>query len=240
MKRQGAIRLVFPPQCAMCEAQVETEFSLCPTCWRDMPFISGAVCDGCGVPLPGEVTDRAELCDDCLTIARPWDHGRAALLYKDNGRRFVLSLKHGDRTDLVHSAKGWMVQAARSIITKGMVVVPVPAHWTRLLRRRYNQAALLALALANSQDLQVVPDALVRKRATPVQDGMGRDARFRNLNDAIRAHPKRSGDLNGRDILLIDDVMTSGATLAAATQACYAAGATRVSVLVLARVAKDT
>lgn len=184
--------------------------------------------------------DSTELCDDCLTIARPWDHGRAALLYKDNGRRIVLSLKHGDRTDLVHTAKSWMIRAAGPILTDDVVVVPIPVHWTRLLRRRYNQAALLALAVAKSKNLQVIPDALVRKRATPVQDGMGREQRFENLSNAIHPHPKRSIGLNGRDVLLIDDVMTSGATLAAATEACYAAGARRVSVLVLARVAKDT
>ncbi len=237
---QRALRLIFPPQCLSCDAQVETEFSLCATCWRETPFIGGLVCNACGTPLLGEDTSHTELCDDCITIARPWVAGRAALLYQSNGRRLVLSLKHGDRLDLARPAAQWMAAAIKPLNHADMAVVPVPAHWLRLLKRRYNQAALLAKGLADSCNLTFLPDPLVRPHRTLVQDGMGRDQRFKNMSGAIVPHPKRPNALEGRDVLLVDDVMTSGATLAAATEACHASGASRVFISVLARVAKDT
>ncbi|TKA95662.1 ComF family protein, partial [Cereibacter changlensis] len=100
MGLQAALRLLYPPQCLTCDALVTTDFGLCGPCWRETPFITGLVCDLCGTPLPGEDPGHAVHCDDCLTLARPWARGRAALLYKDNGRRIVLALKHGDRLDL--------------------------------------------------------------------------------------------------------------------------------------------
>lgn len=239
MGLQAALHLIYPPQCLSCGALVTTDFGLCGTCWRDTPFITGLVCDQCGVPLPGEDAGKAEHCDDCLTIARPWSRGRAALLYKDNARSLVLALKHGDRLDLARPAAQWMLRAAGSILEPGMLVVPIPLHWRRLFKRRYNQSALISVAIAKAAALDHCPDLLIRRRATDTQDGRGRDARFANVADAIALHPKRGPMAEGRHILLVDDVMTSGATLAAAAEACVAGGATAVSVVTLARVAKD-
>ena len=236
---QTALRLIYPPQCVMCDAIVGEPFQLCGRCWRATPFISGLVCDTCGTPLPGDDAGHAETCDDCLHVARPWDRGRAALLYRDGAKRLILALKHGDRQDLSVPAARWMAAAATPITAQDMLIVPIPAQWLRLLQRRYNQAALLANRLGKSLSLDVAPDSLIRTKRTRVQDGMTRDERFRNLCDAFAPHPKRGALLKGRSVLLIDDVMTSGATFAAAAEACRAAGATRVSVLALARVAKD-
>lgn len=236
---QAALHLVYPPQCLVCGALVTSDFGLCGSCWRDTPFISGLVCDLCGVPLPGEETGKAEHCDDCLTIARPWSRGRAALLYKDNARHMVLALKHGDRLDLVRPAATWMLRAAAPILEPGMLVAPVPLHWLRLFRRRYNQSALLSRAIARASRLDHCPDLLIRRRSTGTQEGRGRDDRFANLAQAIALHPKRAKLVEGRHVLLVDDVMTSGATLAAAAEACVGGGARAVSVLTMARVAKD-
>ncbi|EKX58266.1 Competence protein F like protein [Rhodobacter sp. AKP1] len=240
MGLQAALCLLFPPQCLLCETQVTTEFGLCGACWRDTPFIAGLVCDLCGAPLPGEDPGHPVRCDDCLSSARPWDHGRAALLYRDNGRKLALALKHGDRLDLARPLAGWILRAARPILRPGTLVVPVPLHWTRLLTRRYNQSALLSAELARQAGLDHCPDALVRGRNTRSQEGRSREGRFENMTGAILPHPRRGRLLKGRPVLILDDVMTSGATLAAATEACQAAGATSVSVAVLARVAKDT
>jgi ComF family protein len=231
---KGAIRIVYPDQCVACGEQVEGAHGLCPSCWAETPFVRGLACDSCGQPLLGDRRDGTAVCDDCLALPRPWDRGRAALLYERGGRRLVLRLKHGDRTDLARPAARWLAEAGRDVLAPGTLLVPVPVHWTRLLSRRYNQAAELARALSALTGLDTVPDALVRTRRTKVQDGLGVDARFLNTDGAIRA----TRALTGRAVVLIDDVMTSGATLSAATEACLVAGASRVSVLVLARVAK--
>lgn len=239
MGLQAALHLIYPPQCLTCDARVTTDFGLCGACWRETPFIAGLVCDHCGVPLPGEDTGKPEYCDDCLTLARPWSQGRAALLYKANARRIVLALKHGDRLDLARPASQWLHRAAAPMIQPGMIVAPIPLHWLRLIKRRYNQAALLSAAVAKLADLDHCPDLLIRRRFTGSQEGRSRDGRFANMQDALALHPRRANRVDGQHVLLVDDVMTSGATFAAAAEACLAGGAKAISVLALARVAKD-
>ena len=239
MGMQAVLHLIYPPQCLTCDARVTTDFGLCGTCWRVTPFITGLVCGKCGTPLPGQDDGTEVLCDDCLTIARPWAAGRAALMYQDNGRALVLALKHGDRLDLVKPAAQWLQAAAGPILRPDMLVAPVPLHWRRLFKRRYNQAAMLAAALAARAGLEHCPDLLRRLRQTGTQEGRSRDGRFANMADALGLTPRQAKRVQGRHLLLVDDVMTSGATLAAAAEACIAGGAADVSVLVLARVAKD-
>lgn len=234
---QRALSMIYPDHCVMCETRVERQGGLCGSCWRDTPFLTGLVCHTCGVSLPGVDGDDV-LCDDCMAAPRPWEAGRAALLYKDLGRRVVLSLKHADRLDLVPACASWMARAGAPVLTAQSLLVPIPAHWTRLLSRRYNQAVELARGLGKETNLDVIPDALIRTKRTRTQDGMTVEARFSNMQDAIVVNPKRAEALIGRQVCLIDDVMTSGATLAAATDGFYDAGVKQVVTLVLARVAK--
>ncbi|MHA6324483.1 ComF family protein [Roseivivax sp. CAU 1753] len=236
---QTLMDAVFPPSCLCCGGLTEASGALCGTCWRETPFIVGAACDRCGTPLPGDV-EAVGSCDDCLTIARPWRQGRAALVYSGRARDLVLKLKHADRHDIAGPAGQWLARAARDLVCPDTVIVPVPLHPFRLLRRRYNQSALLATALGRETGSPVCNDALRRRRRTPNLDGLTRDARFRALQDAIAPHPGRGAFLTGKAVLIVDDVMTSGATMAAATQAAYVAGAHSVCVVALARVAKDT
>lgn len=236
---QTAVHAVFPPECISCGAGVDTDFGLCGACWAETPFITGAACDRCGAPLPGAAPEDGLTCDDCMTTARPWGRGRAVLVYAENGRKLVLALKHGDRAEIARAAGIWMARAAGPLIGEDTVIVPVPLHWWRLFRRRFNQSALLAQAMANQTGGFFAPDALRRIRSTGSQDGLGHEGRFENLRDAIHPHPKRGHILAGRDVLLVDDVMTSGATLAAASQAAFEAGAKNVHVIALARVARD-
>lgn len=235
MGLQGVLRMIYPPRCISCDAAVTSDFGLCGPCWRDTPFITGAVCDRCGTPVPGE--DDGGICDDCLTLLPPWSRGRAAMMYDGNGRRLVLALKHGDRLDLAIPAGKWLHRAAAPILQPGMIVAPVPLHWTRLIKRKYNQSALLGRALAKVAGLEHLPDLLHRTRNTRSQEGRGREGRFDNMAGALAV--RRPARVKGRPVLLIDDVMTSGATLGAAAEACFDAGAADVAVLVLARVAKN-
>lgn len=236
---QSLLNVVFPPQCINCGARVEKDFGLCGPCWRDTPFISGVICDACGIPLPGEQTQAKEICDDCMTIARPWSQGRASLVYKDNGKKLVMALKHGDRLDLAKPLTTWMAKAGGDLIKEDSVLVPIPAHPLRLMKRRYNQAAILANALSRALQRDTIPDLLSRVRHTTPQENMSRKQRFANMAEAIK--PAKYGPLKlaGRPVILVDDVVTSGATMAAAAEACHALGARRVDILALARVAKD-
>jgi predicted amidophosphoribosyltransferase len=132
---QSVLRVLYPPQCISCSAFVEETGALCGSCWQETPFLGQAVCDCCGAPMVGDVGE-GDVCDQCMTIARPWRRGRAAFAYRDNGRRLVLALKHGDRLDLAQPAARWMARAGAPILREGMLAVPVPSHWWRLLRRR--------------------------------------------------------------------------------------------------------
>lgn len=236
---QSALAMLYPAECVGCGEPVEDTHGLCGKCWAETPFIAGHVCDKCGAPLPGESDGTADLCDDCLATKRPWSRGRAALTYGGLGRHFVLGIKYYDRLELVPPAAGWLHRAARPFLTPDLLVVPVPAHWTRIFRRRYNQASELARALGKDAALEVAPTALIRKTRTEKQENKTREERFDNLRGTIAPHPKRGAILAGRRVLLVDDVFTSGATFAAAAEACHAAGAAEVFVLALARAVRD-
>lgn len=228
--------ILFPPQCLDCGTGVAEDGALCPTCWREAEFIGACHCERCGIPLPGDDEEAGLACDDCLVRARPWRQGRAALVYAGSGRRLVLALKHGDRPDLAPALGRWLAAAAAPLIRPEAVVVPVPLHPRRLLARKYNQAALLGAAVARAHGLRLDAAALRRTRHTPMQDHGSVADRFANVEGAIEVAPRAR--LEGRPVLLVDDVMASGATLGAAAEALVAAGAGPVSVAVLARAVK--
>lgn len=244
---KGALRLIYPPQCLCCSEPVAHDGGLCGTCWSEAEFISGSCCTRCGAPIPGNGLDEDEqvarslmVCDDCLGTSRPWVRGRAALTYRGTGRKLVLMLKHADRLDLAPALGDWVARAAAPLIRSEMVVVPVPVHLRRRVTRKYNQAELLAQRVARVHGLTYMPGLLHRSRHTPMQDHGSVSDRFANVKDAIGLHERMIPRVQGRAVLLVDDVMASGATLTATAQALRAAGAGPVSVVVLARAVKDT
>lgn len=241
---KAVLGLLYPQQCLACGQIVASDGDtsrLCSDCWREARFISGAICGRCGASLPDDGTGQADVasCDDCLSMARPWQDGRAALVYAGTGRQLVLALKHGDRPDLAPTLGEWVAAAAAPVIRPDMVVTAIPLHMRRLIRRRYNQSALLARHVARIHDLPYLPDLLQRCRHTPTQDHRGVSDRFANICDSIRVRSRQRYSITGREVLVIDDVMTSGATLTAATDALLAAGSGPVHVAVLARAVKD-
>ena len=162
------------------------------------------------------------------------------MVYRGTGRKLVLGLKHGDRMDVAGPAAMWMAQVVRDIVVSDMLVCAVPLHWRRRVERRYNQSVLLARGVAQHLSLGHCPDLLLRPAATPVLDGKSVVERFQAVESALIVNPKRVSLVRGRAVLVVDDVMTTGATLSAATQVLLSAGAAQVSVLTLARAVKET
>lgn len=184
--------------------------------------------------MQGETPSHIQ-CDDCLTFPPAWDHGRAAVLYSGGGRRAVLALKHGDRLDMARSLAEWMARAAPELLAATDVITPVPLHWRRMVKRRYNQSAELARHLADISGKPYVPDLLIRKKSTPTQDGLSRAERHENQRGVFTVNPRHA---THKHVLLIDDVMTTGATLSACAETLRAAGNDQIDALVLARVAR--
>lgn len=225
--------MLLPPNCLACEAPVDAEGQFCLACFRRANFISVQQCRRCGVPLPG----RPGLCPSCEAAPPAFHTARAALCYDALSRRLILPFKHGDRTEAARGLALLMARAGKRLLAEAEVLVPVPLHKSRLRQRRYNQSALLAGALGRIAGRDVLNDALVRLRATVPLGPLGHAERHAVLEGAIAVRPGREPRLAGQRILLIDDVMTSGATANACALALFHAGAAQVDVLTAARVA---
>lgn len=234
---QSLIRAIYPPQCVCCGGLTLEDFALCGSCWSDCPFVAGLACDLCGVPLLGEDRGRPEYCDACLQGGRDWARGRAVGLYDGRLRELVLAFKHGDRTDLARPLGLWMARALSQLVPDGEIplIIPVPLHPLRLWTRRYNQAALLAQRMGQETGHAVLVDALRRIRRTKPLKEADRAARAAAVAGAFAVHPRHRAAIAGRLVVVVDDVMTSGATLSVAARTLMAAGAGEVRVLVLAR-----
>lgn len=232
-----AVDAVLPPLCLVCHAPVADPSSLCPACWLMMPFLAAPLCARCGTPLPEDLpgaVPAGSICAACHAQPPRFDHARAALAYDDTSRPLVLAYKHADRLDLAPLFARWLIQAGPELVAEADCVVPVPLHRWRLLRRQYNQSALLAQAVAKATGKRYLATTLIRARATPSQAGLRRGARQRNVAGAFRVD--RPDAIAGRAVLLIDDVHTTGATLDACAGVLKRAGARRVDALTIARV----
>ena len=226
---------LLPPRCATCDEPVDRPGCLCLECWSGLTFVTRPLCAVCGDPFetapPGE-----PVCGDCLADPPPWGRGRSALRYDDASRPLVLGFKHGDRLHLASLLAGWMGAAGTELLADAEVIVPVPLHRWRLLARRYNQAAVLAHALGRATGIPVSDRALQRVKRTPSQGRLTRSQRARNVQGAFRVEASRRPEIAGRRVLLVDDVLTTGATAGACTRVLLRAGAEAVDLLTLARV----
>ena len=222
---------VLPPRCLACGETVGEPHSLCGRCWSSITFFGPPWCAACGLPFPHPMGDGA-VCADCARGRASWDRARAVMRYDKYSRRLVLALKY-DRTDLANALGRWMRQAGGEVLAGADLVVPVPLHWTRLLSRRYNQAGLLAHAICAAGGPPVAPDWLIRRRRTPSQGRLGPLARARNVRGAFVL---RAGcDVRGKRVVIVDDVLTTGATVEECARVLRRGGAVFVAVLTLAR-----
>ena len=230
----GALNLVLPPACLSCDAPVAVAGALCAACWSRVTFIGRPCCARCGLPFEIEAAEGA-LCGACTQAPPAYDRARAAFLYEGVGRELILAFKMADRSWLAPRLAVWLQRAAAPLLVDCDLLVPVPLHRWRLLARRFNQAAVLAGVLARQADAVAVPDLLVRTRRTRPQARLSGAQRRRNVRGAFAVRRGREGLVGGRRVLLVDDVLTTGATVAACARALRAAGAARVDVATLAR-----
>ena len=238
-RRAGRVvlNLLLPPQCIACDALVEAPGQLCADCFRQTGFITEPFCLRCGVPFAAAALGGPDLlCPGCRLVPPVYRRARAALRYDAQGRRLILPFKHADHTELALALAPHMVRAGAALLREADLLVPVPLHRARLFRRRYNQAALLARAVGRIAGRPCLPDALVRQRATASLGAKSAAERAEAMEGAFAVRSSRVDQVAGRRVLLIDDVMTSGATANACAGVLLAAGATSVDVLVAARV----
>ncbi len=229
---------VLPPRCLSCRETVDRHGSLCPACWRSLTFIGPPVCTCCGLPFEVAAL-TGTLCGDCIGHPPPYHRARAALVYDEASRRLVLGLKYGDQTDAAQAYGAWLARCGAEVLTGADLLVPVPLHPWRLFWRRYNQAALLAQAAHRVTGVPHLPDLLMRRRSTVIQGGLGRAGRRRNVIGAFQVRRRFQSRVRHARIVLIDDVLTTGATAAECAKVLMRAGAASVDVLTLARAIRD-
>jgi ComF family protein len=227
--------LLYPPSCAACDRPVAEPDGLCPSCFSQLVPISAPLCPRLGLPFAISLGPKA-LSAEAIADPPPFDRARAAVVYTAVAQALVAKLKYSDRPELARLCGRLMAGAGREFWHDRPVLVPVPLHPVRQLQRRYNQSLELARVLGRLCDLPVMPDLVMRVKRTRQQVGLSASERLKNVAGAFRAHPRALERLRGRPVVLIDDVMTTGATLKALTRALKHSGADHIDVLVFARV----
>ena len=228
------IDFLLPPLCPICHQRVLDNHSVCGKCFAELSFISNTVCEKCGYPLPYQ---QARLCIHCLEKQPAYDKGLSVLKYNDASKALILPFKHSDYIEIAPLLTKWMNQRGKDLIQQCDCIVPVPLHLRRLLKRKYNQSALLAKELAKMNGKEYLPQCLKRYRYTKSQGHMNPKQRKKNVTNAFKI--KNPLDVKDKTVLLIDDVMTTGATINECAKVLKRNGAKSVFVLSLARVVKE-
>ena len=229
-----ALDIALPTQCVSCREPVDGE-GVCASCWAKLSFIEPPYCPRLGIPF---VYDPGPELLSMEAIASPpaYQRARAAVRYDEVARTLVHSLKYQDRTDLAPAMGRWMARAGRELLRDADMLIPVPLHWRRAWHRRYNQSGALGRAIERQSGVVLRGDLLQRVRRTEQQVGLSRSQRASNVQGAFKVSPDRQAEIAGKTVVLIDDVLTSGATVDACARALLRAKAAQVDVLVFARV----
>lgn len=231
----GLLDLVYPPVCLVCDGPVASNDALCASCFKKLRPITAPLCPVLGLPFHVSIGPNA-LSAEAIADPPPFNRARSAVVYNEVARALVSRLKYGDRPELARFCGRLMAGAGHEFWDDKSVLVPVPLHALRQFSRRYNQSTELARALGTITGLPVDPSLVIRKKRTRQQVGLSADARQRNVAGAFVPHPDALARLNGRRPIIVDDVLTTGATVRAVTRALLAGGAEAVDVISFARV----
>lgn len=226
---------MLPPRCKSCGELVADDHALCGNCWSTLRFLAAPWCARCGRPFEFDPGDGV-LCGTCIKAPPLFARARSALAYDDGSRELILRFKHGGDESLSRLFARWMHAAGSELLEEEVLIVPVPLHPLRRIRRRFNQSALLAGELSRMTGHAHDPLSLCRRRMTRSQGGLGKAARRENVRAAFHVPDACRSGIEGRNILLVDDVWTSGATADACIRALRKSGARSVDLLTLARV----
>jgi len=232
---RSVLDLLYPPTCLDCGAPITAADALCPRCFGKLRPITAPYCPRLGIPFQHDPGPDA-LSAEAIADPPPFSRARSAVLYNEVARAVVSRLKYGDRPELAHFCARLMHRAGHELWAVDAVLVPVPLNRWRQLSRRYNQSTELARALGRLTGIAVEPGLVARHRHTRQQVGLSREARHRNVAGAFRPHPDLIGKLRGRRVILVDDVITTGSTIAAITRTLTKAGVDKVDVISFARV----
>ena len=227
--------LIYPPRCPLCGAAIAAQTGLCTACWGELAIPGEPCCAACQRPFPDDIGQES-LCAPCLADPPRHDGVAAGTLYNEASRKLVLAFKHGRRIAMAPMLARLIAARLPPEVGSGWTMVPVPLHRWRLWRRGFNQAALLAGELARLRWADLLVDGLVRRKQTPSLGGLGKAARARALSGAIAVNPTRADRIRGAKVVLVDDVLTSGATSQACVSMLKRAGAEKVVIACFARV----
>lgn len=236
---KSAMDTIFPPRCFSCNGLTGGMGGLCAACWEGVTFISAPFCARCGVPFAHEMGSAEAECMPCLTHSPPYAKARAVFAYDDGSRRLITRYKYNDSTHGTPMYAAWLARAGAELLAEADVILPVPLHRWRLVARRYNQSALLVQGLAQVTGKPALMDGLARTRHTAQQVGLTREQRRQNVEDAFSVPSRHAAKLQGKTVLLVDDVLTTGATIESCACALLEAGVAQVHVLTLGRTVDD-
>lgn len=245
---RAALDTILPPRCVVTGEMVDRQGMISPAAWAELDFINDPICDKCGVPFGFELSGLAEVagfeteggihCMQCLDYPPPFETARAALKYNDASRDMILGFKHADQTHAALAFVPWLKMAGQGMMEDADAFIPVPLHRWRLLKRRYNQASIIAHYMSKETNIPVLHQALTRTRATATQGHLNFKERRKNVKKAFAVNEKYAASVKGKTLILIDDVYTTGSTVKECTKALMKAGAKKIHILTLARVVK--
>ncbi len=235
---QHGINIIYPPRCLRCHIIISQIGALCPDCWQSITFNTPPHCALCSQPFPYDAGENA-LCATCIATPPAYARIHTVFHYNDNSKALIHTLKYSDGTYTIPTFAAWMQRAGDASLRQADLITAVPLHKRRLLTRYFNQAALLAKEIGRLCQLPVYPELMLRTRHTPPQAGLSSRERIRNVRGVFKLHPRYATLVKDKHIIVVDDVMTTGATISACTQILRKAGATKVTILTLAKTMKQ-